>query len=447
MSVALGHYRVRESASLYANFAQQKSLTPLVGPAPTFSRASDGYRTDESGLIMLEGIDAPRFDHAYENGEFVSKGLLIEEARTNNLLWSQDFSTWTNWNTDFTSNYAVAPDGAMTATRFKPIFVEDPGGSSKTERVYRSFSTVAGEMITYSVYVKPINAQSLYVGNPDGADIDADLRLGLNGDQSGGISYFNLRTLAVETIAAGTTSASMLPVGNGWYRCSITYTAAATDTSNNHFVYFTNRTAFSAFDPYPSGNEEALFWQADSGLGAYSASPYPTTTAAATRAADAISWTGTDFTNLYHPTTGSVVWEGVLTGGASGSNRHAFSFYYNNSTNMLGGYHATSISRWIFRSGNSSDVTLLDGSTGFSIGQPVRLAMSWDATGLSAAVNGVGGSVVSANTILTPYGLTLLRRWSTAGSVTDNCSGHVRSFRYWPGIRHSEAELKRRTAI
>jgi len=60
---------------------------------------------------------APRFDHDPETGE--SLGLLVEESRTNLVLWSEDFSqaNWTqNTNVTLAACDVAAPDGTFTAT-------------------------------------------------------------------------------------------------------------------------------------------------------------------------------------------------------------------------------------------------------------------------------------------------------------------------------------------
>ena len=49
----------------------------------------------------------------------------------------------------------------------------------------------------------------------------------VNGTIANGFTYFDLSTGAVGTVGAGVSSASITPVANGWYRCSITFTAPA----------------------------------------------------------------------------------------------------------------------------------------------------------------------------------------------------------------------------
>jgi hypothetical protein len=99
--------------------------TGSLDPRVTVTRALDtATRVNSSGFI--EGINAnlPRFD--YDPVTLAPKGLLIEEARTNILLYSNDFrdtatagSTrpWVYDNTTITTGAAVSPDGTQNASK------------------------------------------------------------------------------------------------------------------------------------------------------------------------------------------------------------------------------------------------------------------------------------------------------------------------------------------
>ena len=79
--------------SLDLNFAANKSLVDNISGNNliTFSRASTGTFVGSNGLIQTAASGVPRFDHNPATGE--SLGLLIEEARTNELLNSDALST------------------------------------------------------------------------------------------------------------------------------------------------------------------------------------------------------------------------------------------------------------------------------------------------------------------------------------------------------------------
>ena len=71
------------------DFAGEKSLNNGTGPAITFTRASNATFFDASGVLQTASNDAPRFDHDPATAGNPSRGLLIEESRTNHCTNSQ----------------------------------------------------------------------------------------------------------------------------------------------------------------------------------------------------------------------------------------------------------------------------------------------------------------------------------------------------------------------
>ena len=70
--------------SLLLNFAVEKALHSQV----TFTRASAAYYENAAGIWQSAAINEPRFHHA----SGISLGLLVEETRTNNLLFGCDLT-------------------------------------------------------------------------------------------------------------------------------------------------------------------------------------------------------------------------------------------------------------------------------------------------------------------------------------------------------------------
>lgn len=81
---------------------------------------------------------------------FEANGVLIEGASTNLILRSEEFdnAAWSKLNgASITSNFAVAPDGTMTADRL--TFTTTPDS-----RVEQNVSVTMGNMYTYSCYAR-----------------------------------------------------------------------------------------------------------------------------------------------------------------------------------------------------------------------------------------------------------------------------------------------------
>jgi hypothetical protein len=148
----------------------------------------------------------PRFDHDPITGE--SKGFLIEEQRTNLLTYSEQFdnAAWVKARATITTNTVVAPDGTLTGDKL----VEDTTASNN--HLVVQAETFSAADYTFSVYLKA--AERTFA------------RLVVFDGTSAFSYYVNLSTGAISN-ESGTLTANVDDVGNGWYRASLSLTAAA----------------------------------------------------------------------------------------------------------------------------------------------------------------------------------------------------------------------------
>ena len=208
----------------------------------TFTRASSATYFDATGTLQTATTDVPRFD--YNPSTLAPLGLLIEEARTNLLLYSTEFDNawWTaNGTTVVTPNAGVAPDGTTTAE-----LVTDATGNL-TDSLQRSTNIAISNATAYTLtaYIKL------------GTATDVGIRVRCPGGSASNIGYF----------------ANGQDVGNGWRRV----TANITSDTTGALVYF--------------GLADGTFyiWGAQLEAGAFPTSYIPTTSIAATRAVDEAS--------------------------------------------------------------------------------------------------------------------------------------------------------------
>jgi hypothetical protein len=275
--------------SLNLDFAKTKALDPRI----TFTRASAAIEGGANGLIQTAASGAARFDHNPATGE--SLGLLVEEARTNLLLQSSALTTasWGLTNVTRTANSTTAPDGTNTAVKI--------ASTTGTWQSFLSQVSVAGITAvptTFSCYAKAAEASWFC----------------LAGIQYGeAIAYFNLATGALGTRSAGSAH-SITPVGNGWYRCSVTC-ASASSTQWGFFPANTDNT----LTPAPIGNGVHV-WGPQLEAGAFPTSYIPTTTATVTRAADVASITGTNLTSWYKQSASTIIAEYNIRVGMTSGN-------------------------------------------------------------------------------------------------------------------------------
>jgi hypothetical protein len=275
--------------SLDLRFADNKSLVDATTGASlvTFTRASSGTFVGSDGVLQTAATDVPRFDHNPTTGE--SLGLLVEEARTNLLLQSNQFdTTWANTNSSETAASGTAPDGTNTAWELKDTL----DVISSTHQVTQTITFTSGITYTFTCWMK---AGTLTQGGfvlPTAA-----FTSGIN-------CRINLLTGSVLSSSA-TLAASTTLFPNGWVR--VTAVATATATAGGSAAI---RIMDGAISYIGTGNGTVLIWGAQLEAGAFPTSYIPTTTATVTRAADVASISGSNFSSWYRADEGTVFADG-----------------------------------------------------------------------------------------------------------------------------------------
>jgi hypothetical protein len=246
------------SPSLNLNFARSKTLDPRI----TFTRTSSATRVNGQGLIEVIPANSARFDHSYDpvSGTVRSLGLLVEEARTNLVTYSEDF-TQSIWDAPFT--------GRSRATRVTSTGVDDPsggntaatfanGGSLADELIWRAFTATANIPYTMSVWIRRrsgIGDIGMVVGDNIGIDITSQ-------------------------------------VTSDWKRISLTSTPTTT----------TVRAYIQIFGI----NDQIDIWGYQLEAGAFPTSYIPTLGSTVTRTADNASMRGENFSSWYNQSEGTV---------------------------------------------------------------------------------------------------------------------------------------------
>jgi len=288
----------RAVPSLDLRFAENKSLVDTVTGASlvTFTRASSGTFVDSAGVLQTAGTDVPRFNHNPTTGE--SLGLLVEEARTNLVLQSNAFTTtWQAVTTTLTSASVVSPDGTTNGWRFADT------AANSTHNIFQSIAWTA-VATTFTIYAKYDTHR--WIG----------ARIGATGNQFFG--SWDLQNGVVGSFTAGATI-GMQAVGDGWYRLTLTTTLTSAGTANV-LVYLNNADSASVLT-YTGTETGSYIYGAQLEAGAFPSSYIPTTTAAATRAADVASITGSAFSSWYRQDEGTMFTE-YRDHGVSGGNRY-----------------------------------------------------------------------------------------------------------------------------
>ena len=178
----------------------------------------------------------PRID--YNPSTLAVRGLLVEEARTNLALRSQEFgTTWSVASASVASDTTVSPDGTTTADTISFT-------ATVAAQIYQA-QTLTATSYTMSVFAKVAS-----------------------GTKTFRFKYYDGTTDNYSSDQTATTT---------WQRFTYTFTGVA--ASGN--IALANGSAGAAGD--------VIFWGAQLEAGAFATSYIPTTSASVTRAADAVS--------------------------------------------------------------------------------------------------------------------------------------------------------------
>jgi hypothetical protein len=208
-------------------------------------------------------LNVPRL--TYQNGGGGCPSLLLEPQRTNLLTWSDDFSNaaWSKDRIVVTANATTSPDGTQNADK-----IADTLNGNNTYRIFNS-TTLSAISYTQTFYAKAAEYNWCYV------------RIG-----NASRAWFNVGTGVVGTVDSGLT-ASIQSVGDGWYRIITTITTA-TAGSGFGLIALTTGNGVESYTP-TTGGMGIYVYGAQLEAGAYPTSYIPTTSASATRVADAFT--------------------------------------------------------------------------------------------------------------------------------------------------------------
>lgn len=229
--------------------------------------------------LMFASSNQPRFDHDALTGE--SKGLLIEESRTNLIEYSEDFSNWSIYNgpLEVTHNTVIAPDGTLAATIIKDISTGSYSG------IYESLDINSGDY-TSSVFIK------------QGSSATSSIWIALTVD-----GMVKQETITWTAGVPTASSIQFIDMGNGWYRAYVTVTST---TSQSMIMYLLP----CGFNATYTGT--TVFWGAQLEAGSFATSYIKTSGASATRSADNASITGENFSSWYRQDEGSIISDGSI---------------------------------------------------------------------------------------------------------------------------------------
>ena len=208
LGVASGYPALRPT--LLLDFANSRAVDPRI----TFTRSSTATRVNKFGLIESVASGVPRID--FDPVTLACNGLLIEEARTNLLTYSEQFdnAAWVKSASSVSENVALAPDGTTTADKLVDT------AANAAHSIRQLVSSTSGVAHTFTTYVKAGELTQCALEIFTGTSVYK--------------AVFNISTGAFVS-SAGAGSYTISSSGSGWFRVSIT--ATSTSATVNGFIY------------------------------------------------------------------------------------------------------------------------------------------------------------------------------------------------------------------
>jgi hypothetical protein len=344
-------------------------------------------------------LNVPRL--TYQNGGGGCPSLLLEKQSTNLVSYSQGLTgaSWTTVANTLTANYATSPDGTSNATRIIPTT------ANSTHINFQTFTVSSATSITAFAKADGYNFFQIYGGDASGGPLRYSV-------------VVNLTTGAIDTIDTITSNqVAIVLMGNGWYKITI-----------SNFTSFTSGFSFVGIAGIPSSglsrnaNFDVIF--AGNGTGGvlaygiqveestYPTSYIPTTSASATRVADACSKTG--ISSLIGQTEG-VIFADVYLDSRSNYTYFAIAPNLGSTTAYIGiGFEATRINFEVVNSGIQASIPFVNSSTG-----RFKIAAAYKQNDFAFYVNGTQIGTDTSGTVPTcsEFGLTA---YSQSASVYYN---------------------------
>ena len=384
------------------------------------------YRSDLGGMVdnptrgdsyvptTASAVYLPRTGHhLWDGSAWVDEGYFHEsEARTNLVTYSQDFTdaSWSKTNTATLAVDATGPDGATSAVTLVDSGATGTGGVWVNEDFN---GLTAATNYTFSAFLK--EDQLSWVS----------LDIVSFGIAAGSPSiYFDLGSGVVGTGASGV-GQNIENVGNGWYRCSVTF--APVNTTGTIRIRLANADGDLTIDL--DGTSSILIYGAQFEAGSTPSSYIPTAGSTVTRAAETL--TVPTANAPWNPLAVSIQMEGTMTYADTDANDVIKFFNWeldgNNFIYSTLDTNGAQTGEVDFRQNVSGTADIVGTAGTFyspGINIPFNIASRHGSTFINGAVDGVA---LTANT--TPVALPDLS--STDMDIGSTFMGTIKLFRVW----------------
>jgi hypothetical protein len=387
-----------DSAAFDVDFASNLSLVDSVSGNNLidFTRSSTATYVDSAGVIQDVAIDAPRFDHDFDTLE--SLGLLVEDASTNKIKYSEDFdlptTNWTTTDAGTTSLSGVlSPDGV---TYMSLIDLSAVAGSvSSGSRVYHTGLGFNTSDQTFSFYARSVSGTGTFP-----------------------VGYYNGSAYIKEYVTLTETTKRYTMI-------------VPSSVSTGDILGWTRRG-----DTQLETLDQALVWGAQFEDVAYPSSYIRSTSGTSvTRSADVASITGTNFSDWYNQGEGTVLANVGATSQSAVSAGRPFMFHDGTTNNRIGSNFAFSSTFNLFYSQGGNSPVDLGNIPGLP--KPILAAIAYKSGDYRGAYD--GNLTLTDSTAAVPAVNTLSLGYQGYSSAAYH-NGHIKRITYW-STRLSDSDM------
>jgi len=339
-------------------------------------------------------------------------GLLVEESRTNLFTYSQPTSDgFTVTRASLVTSTVNAPDG-----NYAKKLVEDSTAANShllsTGAVGMSLNTT----YTMSWFAKAAERDFIAINI-----------------YSGTTSYWTWFDLSNGTVGTATNSPDTFIeyYGDGWYRCGITVTTAASGSPNTA-AYIAPSDGTLSYDG--DGTSGIYIWGAQLEAGAFPTSYIPTAGSTATRSADVASIPVADFG--YNQSEGTLFVEFDSNGSDGADYPQAVAIIGSASTDVARiGFNQTNTAQFVVSTQSGGNQAVLNNGT-YTPKSPVKFAGGFEEDNFASSMNGSAAATDVSGSVPSNLETMGIGKWATGNYL----NGHIKSIKYYPR-RLSNAQL------
>lgn len=266
------------------DFANSRFLDPRF----SFTRSGTATYIDRNGYVKKIAANKPRFQHDPMTKECL--GLLLEESRTNYLLYTDDFTNAV-WGKGSGGNSTIVSPSlyATPSNELKAAKIQE--GSNNGSHLFSQSITVNGDgKSTISFWAKALERSNIRIESNAAGTSSSGWRVDIN------LSTGQFTETGIGSVPGlGKTKTVLFP--DGWLKIEIVLTPQNTGNTTRALLLYTFKDG--SFSYQGDGTSGFLLYGPQLELGGFATSYMPCSSSVSTRGVDAITVSGDIYNEIF----------------------------------------------------------------------------------------------------------------------------------------------------